>query len=169
MTGYRVFDLTGAFVRCRVCGGPAVLDAPFEFYSARDGLPEAEMRPAHRWDGWLVIEKHPSIARWVAPDAGQSYSRFLGVALCSKCHAQYAYEVSWPADAYYQWEIRGHILWAYNREHTRVLLDFIESKERDPGRFPGYAKSLTKLPTEFITAKVREDIVKAISSTLDDE
>jgi hypothetical protein len=114
MPGYRVFDLTGAFVRCRVCGGPALLDAPFEFYGARDSLSDGETRPAHRWDGWQVIEKHPSIVRWVAPGAAQNYSQFLGVALCSKCHTQYAYEVSWPADAFYQWDIRGHILWAYN-------------------------------------------------------
>src|SRR5437868_2978132 len=140
MSGYRVFNLSGAFVRCRVCGGSAVLDAPFEFYGAGEGLPEGERRTAHRWDGWLVIERHPSIARWVAPDAGQNYARYLGVAQCRQCHAQYAYEVSWPADAYYQWEIRGHSLWAYNRKHARVLLEFIGSKERDPSRFSGYEK-----------------------------
>lgn len=166
MSSYRVFDLSGAIVRCRACAGPAALDAPFEFYSAHKGLPEGETRPAHRWNGWLVVEKHPSIARWEAPEAGRDYSRLLGVALCSRCHAQYAYDVSWPDDAYYRWDIRGHILWAFNREHARVLLEFIGSKERDPARFPGYEKSLTKLPSEFITAKVRDDIVKAISRTL---
>jgi hypothetical protein len=167
MTGYRVFDLTGAIVRCRVCGGRAVLDAPFEFFSARDGLPEGEDRPAHHWNGWLVIEKHPSTARWIEPAPGQDYSQFLGVARCAMCHAQYAYEVLWPADAYYQWNIRGHTLWAYNRDHARALLEFITSKERDETRFPLYSRSLRKLPTEFITAKVRDDIVKAISRTLE--
>jgi hypothetical protein len=167
MSGYRVFDLVGAVVRCRTCGGPALLDTPFEFYSARKGLPEGETRPAHRWNGWLVVEKHPSIVRWMAPEAGHSYTRLLGVASCSRCHAHYAYDVSWPDDAHYRWDIRGHILWAFNREHARVLQEFIGSKDRDPSRYPGYKKSLTKLPTEFITAKVRDDIVKAISRTLE--
>src|SRR5689334_19567299 len=106
MSGYREFDLAGAFVRCRVCGGPALLDAPFEFYSARVGLSASldETHQAQKWDAWLVIEKHPSIARWVAPEVGQNYTRYLGVALCEKCHAQYAYQVSWPDDAYYRWD-----------------------------------------------------------------
>jgi hypothetical protein len=146
-----------------------VLDAPFEFYSVRGGLPGGETRPAHKWNGWLIIEKHPSIARWVAPGPGQNYARYLGVTQCRECHAQYAYEVSWPDDAYFQWEIRGHTLWACNREHAQVLLEFISSKVREPHHFPGYEKSLTKLPTEFIGSKVRDDVIKAITRTLENE
>jgi hypothetical protein len=114
-----------------------------------------------------VVEKHPLIAKWVAPDDGRSYEKPLGVALCSSCYAKYAYEVSWPADAYYQWNIRGHTLWAFNHDHARVLLEFIASKERDEMRFPRYRHSLRKLPTEFIIAKVRDDVVRAISRTLE--
>jgi len=166
MSGYAVFSWVGASVHCRKCGELATLDTPFEFYRAREGLPESETRPAHRWNGWLVVEKHPLIAKWVAPEDGQSYDRPLGVVLCSSCYAKYAYEVSWPADAYFQWDIRGHILWAYNREHARVLLEFIGSKERDEMRYPRYRDSLRKLPSELISAKVRDDVIKAIKRTL---
>ena len=91
-----------------------------------------------------------------------------GVVNCRQCYHLDVHDISWPDEAYFRWDIRGHTLWACNREHAQVLLAFLGSKERDPSRFPGYVKSLRKVPKEFISAKVRDDIVKAITRTLED-
>ncbi len=158
-----------SIVRCPVCGGKALLDDPFEFYSVTAGLSEELSQRAQQWGGWLVVERYPSVIKWVEPGKGVGYEHRRGVIKCLACHNVKAENVSWPDDAYYRWDIRGNTLWACNREHAEVLLAFLGSKERDESHFPGYEKSLRKLPTEFISAKVREDIVKAISRTLEAE
>jgi hypothetical protein len=144
------------------------LDDPFDFYSAKS-IPPDLMANAHSWGEKLVVEKYPSVMKWVKPARGQGYTHRRGVVRCIDCHHLGAHDISWPDDAYYKWDIRGHNLWACNREHAQVLLEFLGSKDRDETRLPAYEKSLRKLPTEFITAKVRDDIVKAITRTLENE
>jgi len=101
---------------------------------------------------------------------------------CSKCHLMDdGYELKysrwlktfpkgkfifWPKNAYYQWNIRGHILYANNQKHAQVLLEFLGSKERDPNKFPGYIKGLQKLPREITAPNLRETITKRISLSL---
>ena len=101
---------------------------------------------------------------------------------CSKCHlVDDGYELKWsrwlktfpkgkfifwPKNAYYQWNIRGNILYANNQKHAQVLLDFLGGKERDPHKFPGYIKSLQKLPREITAHNLRETITKRISLSL---
>ncbi len=167
--GSLITGCTGeSVVRCRKCGGHAMVGDPFSFYGVKQAkdLPPEVLERAHSWSGRLVVENYPSVVSWIAPKKRQGYTHGLGVVRCMACYHQEARDISWPADAYYKWEIRGNTLWAYNLEHARVLLAFIASNERDENRFPGYEKSLRKLPTEFITAKVRDDVVKAISRTL---
>jgi hypothetical protein len=79
------------------------------------------------------------------------------------------HDLRWPDDAYYSWDTRGHILWARHRAHAEALLGFIASKERDERRYPGYERALSRLPGEFIVAKVRDDVVRAITRTLEEE
>jgi len=153
-------------VRCPKCGGEALMDEPFAFYNSGRVPPELLVH-AQQWGHRMVVEKYPSLAKWVPPEKGRGYLHKRGVVKCRRCHHVDVHDISWPDEAYYKWDIRGNTLWACNREHAQVLLAFLGSKERDPSRFPGYVKSLRKLPKEFISAKARDDIVKAITRTLE--
>jgi hypothetical protein len=88
------------------------------------------------------------------------------VTKCSNCHEIAVREVAWPEDAYFQWDIRGHTLWAWNREHAQVLLDFLGSKERDENKYGRYERNLRKLPSALISSKVRSLVVRRITETL---
>jgi hypothetical protein len=126
---------------------------------------------AHSWGGWVVIENYPSLLKWPRPasryDGKGNYEMWRdAVTKCTNCHEIAIREVTWPEDAYFQWDIRGHTLWAWNREHAQVLLDFLGSKERDESKYGWYAKGLSKLPGELISSKVRGLVVKRIKETL---
>lgn len=151
-------------VRCPRCGGKAEYDLPFDLYVAAKGQPPDEVRILHRWGGWLVAEKYPSVKRWSGATEGISESD--GVIKCGECHFVGEHRLRWPLDAYYQWEIRGNTLWAFNAEHARVLVEFLGGKERDVTRFPQYARSLMEVPGVFLSSKLRDDIARAIEATL---
>ena len=90
-----------------------------------------------------------------------------GVVKCPHCYLLIKHRLEWPADAYYQWDIRGVTLWAWCTEHACVLLGFLAASERDVARFPGWG--LHKLPREIISAKNRDEVVKRITATLQRE
>jgi hypothetical protein len=92
-----------------------------------------------------------------------------GTLKCSKCHLVAETALTWPTDAYYQWNIRGYILWAWSTEHARALLGYLESTDRDPWRFSPYGFWMQTLPSEVTSAKRRDLVVKEISRTLADE
>ncbi len=165
-------------IHCTRCGGHAIFDEPFDFYPERKGLPLAEGRPVHRWGGRFVVEKYPSILPWVPPKgyqqalsshvaeegSGVYVMHRTGVMKCTDCHRVAVHALQWPTDAYYQWNIRGHILWAWSREHAQVLLDYLGGTERDPNKILWWRVS--KLPQAVIAAKVRDNVVKQITRTL---
>lgn len=62
---------------------------------------------------------------------------------------------------WFQAEFRGHLLWAFNREHLEILRVGIESKHRDLG-VPGARTMLNKLPKWMLLGKNREDLLRKI-------
>jgi len=166
-------------VRCPSCDGLAIFDEPFSFLSSRRDETPPHGLPAHEWGGWLVVEKYPNLLPWKAPYGshqtivfsepharnGEYVYHHTGVVRCGECFWSGVHKLNWPADAYYRWEIRGHVLWAWSAEHARALLEYIGSKHREAGDSP-YARNLIRLPKEFLDAKVREIIVKRIRATL---
>ncbi len=158
-------DIPGPLnVRCPRCGGKAEFDRAYDLYPAAKGEPPGEERPLHRWGGWLVAERYPNIKPWDGAPDGISESE--GVVKCSECHLVARHTLRWPHEAYYQWQVRGSTLWAFNLDHARVLGEFLGSKERDITRFPQYARNLMKLPAEILSAKARDDVAKELSATL---
>ncbi|HEU4457187.1 MAG TPA: hypothetical protein VFR81_29225 [Longimicrobium sp.] len=170
-------------VRCPRCEGRATFEEPFEFISgkaAREMDPD-DPRPVHRWGGWMVREKFPSVARWKAPrgsgaslwwggcprETGGYRLLHRGVVRCSACHFVGLHVLRWPADAFFAWSIRGTRLWAWSAEHARVLLHYVGALQRDPGRFPGYRKSLEKLPAAILAARSRATVTRKIRESLE--
>ncbi len=163
-------------VRCPACGKLAKFEEPFEFFSKNEVQP-AETRPMHRWGGWLVLERFPSHFPWQAPSCSSQYLslgydksgyalRSNGLLLCSFFHVQQMQQkhtLKWPGDAYWQWEIRGKLLWAWDRNHAEAILAYVKKTTRS-SRY--YAPLIKRLPTHFLTAKVRHLVVKKITAQI---
>ena len=98
----------------------------------------------------------------------------LGVIRCIRCAYQKKHTLRWPEDAYFQVEYKGKHLWAYDRETTMKLLNYVESKERRKGingyiptkthKIPirGIDSFLHKIPSHFLTKSAREKVAKKL-------
>lgn len=163
-------------VRCPRCAGRATFDKPFELLSERrTSAAEGEGMP--RWGGFYVREKYPSVLRWRAPRGCEQYLSTgaggggyrlgrLGVVRCGACHHVAAHRLRWPDDAWFQWDVRGTRLWAWDEPHARVLLAYVESLRREPARHRGYSASLRKLPAVILAARNRALVAKKIRTLL---
>jgi hypothetical protein len=168
-------------IRCTRCKKRALFDEPFEFFpkiksKPRQHLPDGESeevdlteRSYHRWGGWFVLEKFPNVLPWTTPKYGGGYSRKQGVVRCENCHAVYVHDMDWPGDAYYQWNVRGIIFWAWSTEHARVLLQFLSGTDRDASKLGCYRRSLERLPQAVISAKNRDLVVRHLRRALEAE
>ncbi len=161
-------------IKCPDCGGFAKFEEPFEFLSKNEPRPD-ENRPMHQWGGWTVLERFPSQITWQAPSGSSQYLRSggneenggyplltNGLTQCSLCHSNKKHKLNWPTDAFWQWEIRGEILWAWDKKHAHIILSFIRETIRPPRR----AYSIKYIPSHFLTAKVRDLVVQKMEHSL---
>jgi hypothetical protein len=89
----------------------------------------------------------------------------IGAFSCNSCHARKPYILQWPSDAFFFISYKGENLWAFNRECTVDLRDYIKSNERKAEKFK-WASFLLHLPTSFKKENAREHIVKQINKVL---
>jgi len=171
--------LTGLLeIRCPRCGGRASFDEAFEFIPGQR-VAGGGATGLHRWGGWFVRERYPSVTRWKPPSGSHQYLyhgsgrpsggyrlRHRGVMRCSGCHRVDVHLLRWPGDAWFLWNVRGTPLWAWDAAHGRVLLHYLESRLRDPTRYPGHRKSLQELPAAVLAPRNRPVIARKIRATL---
>lgn len=155
-------------IRCPKCGSLAAFEEPFTF-SGR--APVREDRPIRRWGGWHVVERFPSTLSWRAPSGSHQYLRSgggsgpgypllrRGVVQCKACHVSSVHTLNWPHDAWWQWEIRGQRLWAWNRGHAEFILEYTLAKHRPRRPLSG---GLGRIPSHFLSAKVRHQVARKI-------
>ncbi len=137
---------------------------PTGYFRLKHPAPDVQDCPQHLWHGWTVVEKYPYLYHWKQPDENELYDTYKqGVVKCRRCHFVGKHELKWPADAYYQWDIRGALLWAWSEEHTWQLLQFIGGVNRNPDQAAGW---MYRLPKQVLTAKVRPLIVKLLLASL---
>lgn len=154
-------------VSCPECSRHAWFWEPFEFLIE----PPAD-KPAHRWGGWHIVERYPQLLPWQAPRG--SSSQFLtygpsdghgypvfhrGVVECAACCESFVHTLAWPEDAWWQWSIRGKMLWAWDRKHAEQILEYVRATDRPPRSTSG---PIGSLPSHFLSAKVRDCVIKAI-------
>lgn len=166
-------DCTPIDIICPTCQALAKFNEPFLFCTR---LPDGETRPYHQWGGWIVVEKYPSQLPWTPPK--RTSSQYLrggggdapgyplmhkGVVHCDNCHTNIVHILSWPGDAWYQWEIRGKLLFAWHRADALAILDFISAKDRPHRYLNGPAG---RVPTHFLTANMRELVCEKIRARL---
>jgi hypothetical protein len=89
----------------------------------------------------------------------------LGAFSCSHCQTRKRHLLSWPNDAFYSISYKGEVLWAFNRESSVELRDFIASNERNPGNYK-WSNFLLHIPTPFKKQNSREGVVKQLSRLL---
>ena len=75
---------------------------------------------------------------------------------------QKKHKLTWPDDAFWQWEIKGELLWAWNRQHAQVIFEYINESIKPPR----YSYYLRYVPSHFLSSKVRELVVKKMELTL---
>lgn len=156
---------------CPDCRGCAHFEEPFEFHLKPDGSD----RPSHAWGGWIVVERFPMQFPWIPPSDSNRHHRHgpdtsgngypvlsHGLIRCPSCHLNRKHHLDWPQEAFWQWEIRGKSLWAWDRMHALKLLEQIESKQRRHTN----ASSLYRIPSFFLEAKVRDQLTKKMRKTL---
>ena len=152
----------------------AYFEEPFEFLSKNKVSPN-EARPTHQWGSWTVVERFPSQVSWKAPTGSSQYLRSggdpdkegyplhtNGLVQCTHCHSNKKHKLNWPNDAYWQWEIRGKLLWAWHSRHAHNILEFVRKTDR-PSR---YNPDLTYVPSHFLSAKIRDLVVKKIEDKI---
>lgn len=162
-------------VTCPQCGELAKFEEPFEFLS-KDNLPPNEWRPVHQWGGWKVLERFPSQIKWIPPSGSDQYIRgggdtgkpgypvlTNGLIQCGHCHFNRKHKLDWPADAYWSWEVRGELLWAWDERHAFIILEFVKQTTSRPSR---HSPRLRHIPAHFFSAKVRDLVVQKMERSL---
>lgn len=96
----------------------------------------------------------------------RSHGRDWGTLSCPVCVRPRKHLLSWPHDAWFQIEVRGAVLWAFHEESLLVLRDYIASEQRAPQRRKRWSWFLLKVPSHFLSAKVRPEAVKKLSRLL---
>lgn len=151
-------------IRCPVCGGPAEFRFAFTLLGERQYSEfQTKMWPwaeTARWGGWYVIQHDPALYRWKPPPQGYERNND-GIRMCAVCVGRAKHRLDWPTDAFYRFELREGLLWAWTFDHASALADFIESKERDPGQH-GYFLFLRHIPKEFLDRRCRDRVVREI-------
>lgn len=161
-------------IKCPDCGELAKFEEPFEFLS-KSGVRPDETKLTHQWGGWTVLERFPSQINWKAPSGSSQYLRgggdsgkggypllMNGLVQCSHCHSNRKHKLDWPNDAYWQWEIRGELLWAWDKKHAQIILNFV----KETARSSRCSYSLKYIPSHFLSAKVRNLVVQKMERSV---
>jgi hypothetical protein len=153
---------------CPRCSSAATLDLEVFLYEPWEGLPpDVSGEPhLHLWNNVVVTERYPAVVPWVAPKAPAYPPRGTGAARCPSCGLIAKHDLDWPADALWRWDVRGSTLWAWSRGHAKAIREYVAQTHRDAAAFGEWQWALEHLPTEFLRASVREDVLRKIDRDL---
>ena len=86
---------------------------------------------------------------------------------CLKCGYQSdSTNIHWADDAYWRFDVRGKVLWAWSKEHALTIRDYLASTDRREDEFGIYRISLLHLPKHFKLSKHRTAAVKSINNVI---
>lgn len=176
-------------VRCPRCGGPARYDhagiacikrrenvdffrRSRDFSTARVDTAGGKAHVAVLWHGLNRRDAHTmpplpgdeTLDSWLR-DRHTGPHPDAGVITCPGCGLRRKHRLDWPQDAWFQIAYRGHVLWAFTRDHGLELLDYVRAQNRCRGRYR-YRAFLMKVPTLFLTARARGDVAKKLEALL---
>ncbi|MEQ9627217.1 MAG: hypothetical protein RLO02_03405 [Roseitalea porphyridii] len=99
-----------------------------------------------------------------SPYLYRSHGLDIGSVTCPACGCRKRHSLSWPDEAYFQIAYKGKALWAFDRESTRVLLDYVRSDTRQRDR--KWKAFLLHIPSHFLTKKARDEVSKKLGKLL---
>jgi hypothetical protein len=94
----------------------------------------------------------------------RSHGYDIGTVTCQGCGCRRKHALTWPADAFFQIDYKGKALWAFDRESTTVLLDYVRSESRK--RDSRWKSFLLHIPSHFLTKKAREEVTRKLERVL---
>jgi len=136
-----------------------------------------EERSDTSWKGSVygVIKQRCPECRWLV-EARLNGPRFVPQTQlnCPKCGAEMTIPITWypefPGQAYdpffglplwFVGTVKGHELWAYNREHLTFLKNVVSAELRE--KAPNQNRTLSnRLPKWMLNRKNRDDVLKLI-------
>lgn len=86
---------------------------------------------------------------------------FTGHISCLNCGLSKEETMQWPIDAYYSGDVKGQILWAWNKAHAEAIREFVLSTSRNYKQY-NYSASLYHLPEHFKLSKNRDACLKTL-------
>ncbi len=96
----------------------------------------------------------------------REYTDFVeGKISCLQCGYVNKTRIEWPVDAFYRGEVKGKLLWAWNKEHLIAIRDFIESADRNY-RGVKYSSALYHLPEHFKISKNKDACLKTLNKMI---
>ncbi|MCR8547167.1 hypothetical protein M4578_04965 [Salipiger sp. P9] len=159
-------------IRCPKCGHVAHFHEPFRFTCV---IRYAEVpENAHLWGRVVVEELYPEHYHWHQPETpkptfhqgketGPGYRlNHRGMRECACCGTLEKATISWPEDAYWQWNIDGHQLVARNREHAEMILAYLRERKRVPNRKPALRNIPTVMLTKQFAPVVQDHVERAL-------
>ena len=137
------------------------------------------MTTIQQWNGWpdkvsvnctrcgnkAVLNNPKQVSEMVGPSTRPLSKVFTdhvsGHLSCLQCGLSKVEKVQWPVDAFYSSDVKGHVLWAWDKEHAETIKEFILSISRDYRQFK-YSSSLYHLPEHFKLSKNRDACLKTL-------
>jgi len=94
------------------------------------------------------------------------FQKIETIVSCKSCAYRKSHFVNWPTDAFYQAEVCNDVIWGWNRSHFASVRDHIASKERNLRKVVEYGWAHSRMPAQFLDAKRRGAVVRAIERVL---
>ena len=105
------------------------------------------------WRGRRVVPSH---------QINKGLGRFDSRLSCLHCGLNKKYTINWPADAYWQCDVKGKVIWFWSMEHVSVVKEYLKSNQRDAFKYK-FSIPILHIPKHFKLAKNRDSAIKAIS------
>ncbi len=94
------------------------------------------------------------------------YTDFVeGSLSCLSCGLVRTERIQWPVDAFYQGDVKGNLICAWDKYHAIALRDYVFSTERDIQNHR-YSRALYHLPEFFKRSKNRTACVKTLEKMI---
>lgn len=179
-------------INCPICQGLATFesaevvriklkkDVPFFQSSKQFDYEMFKDSCGHRWHGAIYFANLHGGSTSAIRDLPEGYdpcnwnhSQYFiscfdckqGAFICSICNARKKHVLSWPNDAYFSLGYKNQQLWAFNRESTVELRDYIQSKSRNYRAYK-WSNFLFHIPAIFKKHNARNTVVKKLNRLL---
>lgn len=97
--------------------------------------------------------------------SGKLSDNFQAQLNCTNCGYNKEKTINWIKDAFWKFDIKGEILWAWDLEHSKAILEYVMSKQREQIK-DKYTFSFLHIPKFFKLAKNRDLVVKKITKRI---